>query len=160
MAGLLWLKAQGLEVKNVEPFDYNRFVKEGGQYLIDVYGEEVGNAQIKHTDIEQERLVAKSFVNEIETVRDIPSVEDLRNLLLGGYLIICNINSNALNDQLGYVGHFVVIKGFDNDHLFLHDPGFPAFENRKVKIDLFEMSWAYPDENAKNVMAFRDMEML
>ena len=154
-AGLLWLKTQGMEVKNIEVFDYETFVREGGKYLIDECGEEVGKAQIERSDIEQERRLAKEFIGKIEVLEKIPSIRDIKMLLEEGFVVICNINAYALDNDRGYAAHFVVVKGFDDENLFLHDPGLPPLENRKVDFDTFERGWSYPDEKSKNVMAFR-----
>lgn len=155
MSGMLWLREQGMEVKHMEVFDYEKFAEEGGQYLIDQYGEEVGKAQIEHSDIKQEKRFAREFVKKIETVRTIPAIDDIKTLLEEEYLLICNVNSRALINEEGYAGHFVVVKGFDDTHLLIHDPGLPPHKNNRVGLDIFEKAWAYPNERAKNIMAFR-----
>ena len=38
MAGLLWLDANGFEVKDIEAFDYDQFIKKGGDYHGNVFG--------------------------------------------------------------------------------------------------------------------------
>lgn len=35
MAGLLWLFEKGIEIIDIEPFDYEKFIAQGQQYLID-----------------------------------------------------------------------------------------------------------------------------
>jgi hypothetical protein len=158
LAGLLWLKSQGFDVKNIEPFDYLRFINEGGKYLLDFFGEEVGDAQIQHSDVEQERRLAKGVVKNVTVVKAVPGINDIKNLLLDGYVVICNINAPAVNEQPGYSGHFVVVKGFDDEQLILHDPGLPPLENRQVKNKIFESAWAYPDQNSKNIIAVRHLK--
>src|SRR5215211_808857 len=130
MAGLLWLQTQGMEIRNVEIFDYEKFIKYGGSYLIDEFGEEMGKAQIKHSDIEQERRRAAEFIRLVTITKEIPTIELLRGFLKDDYVVICNINSHRLNDTAGYAGHSVVIKGFDENNFLLHDPGLLPLENR------------------------------
>ena len=154
-AGLIWLQEKGLEVKNIELFDYDKFIQKGGQYLVEQYGEEVGNEQTKHSDIKQEIELTKKFVKIIDTEKKIPELDDIKQLLLKNYVIIVNVNAKALNDESGYVGHFVVIKGIDDDGFMLNDPGLPGRENHRVSFELFEKAWAYPNEKAKNIMAFK-----
>lgn len=154
-AGLIWLRERGFEIKNIEPFDYKKFIRFGSRYLLKKYGEEVGKAQIKHSDIEQERILAQKFIKMIDTQKSIPKLDDIKNLLSEGYLIIVNINSEVLDKNTGYSGHFVVVKGFNDKQFFLHDPGSPGIENRKVNFRLFEKAWAYPNEEAKNIIAFK-----
>ena len=156
MAGLLWFQEKGVGVKIITIFDYEKFAQLGGQYLIDEYGEEVGKAQIEHSDIKQERKFAKEFIKKITIEKVIPTIDDLKNLLKQDYLIMCNVNSRKLNNKEGYSGHFVVIKGFDDKHLIINDPGSSrAAKNRLVDFDLFEKAWAYPNEKAKDIMAFK-----
>jgi hypothetical protein len=155
MAGLLWLQNNGFEIKDIEVFDYGRFACEGGKYLVDFFGKEVGEAQIEHSDLDQEIAYAKAFIRKITPIVRIPTIHDICQLLKGEYLLVCNVNSNTLNDKAGYVGHFVVVKGFDDSAITLHDPGLPPRENKRVDFTKFRWSWAYPNENAKNIMALR-----
>ncbi|MFZ2193045.1 MAG: hypothetical protein WAV31_02275 [Candidatus Moraniibacteriota bacterium] len=156
MAGLIWLQEKGVEVKNIEMFDYEKFIQLGGKYLIEEYGEEVGKRQIENSDIEQEKKLSKKFIEIINTERRIPNIDDIKQLLLDDYLIITNINSRILNNRYGYTGHSVVLKGFSGEEFIINDPGgAPGIENRKVDFELFEKAWGYPNEKAKNIMAFK-----
>lgn len=155
MAGVLWLQRKGVEVINIDLFDGKQFVKEKGQYLLSYFGKEVGLEQIKHSNLDQELKYAKEFLKKIKTENRIPTMKDITKLLKLGYLMICNLNWYSLNQKEGYIGHFVIVTGYDNNDLILQDPGLPAHENRKVPYQLFEKAWAYPDEKAKNILAFR-----
>jgi hypothetical protein len=155
MAGLIWLQEKGLEIKAIEVFDYKKFAELGGQYLLDEFGEEVGKAQIEHSDISQELEFAKKFSEVIDIEKRIPTIEDVKKLLQDDYVIVVNVNSRVLRKTDGYSGHFIVVKGFDEDGFILNDPGLPGIENMKAGFELFEKAWAYPNEKAKNIMAFR-----
>jgi len=155
LAGLLWLADNGFDVKNTEIFDYKRFTQEGGKYLIEIAGKEVGEAQITNSDIPQEMEYAKSFLKKIGTAILIPTINDIKEKLRAGYLVICNVNAHALNQKPGYTGHFVVAKGFNEKGLLIHDPGLPALEYRLVEEGIFESAWAYPNPEAKNLMAVK-----
>lgn len=155
MAGMIWFKNNGFDIRNIEVFNYDEFIKKGGQYLIERYGKEVGEAQIKHSDINQEIKYAEEFKNKIHTEEHIPTIEDIKQLLKKGYLVGCNVNAIALNKEIGYAGHFVVVKGYRDGELILHDPGLPTHENRVVDFSTFEKAWAYPNESAKNIIALK-----
>lgn len=155
MAGFLWLKEKGLEVRMIEIFDYGEFAERGKDYLREFYGEDVAKAQIKHSDIQQERKLAKEFIKKVKIENRLPDVQEIKNLLTDNYIISCNVNSRRLNNKDGYAGHFVIIKGFDNKHFFIHDPGLPPLENRKITCAKFHEAWTYPDENVKNISAFK-----
>jgi hypothetical protein len=154
-AALLFLKDKGLSIEIKDLFDHNKFIRKGGDYLIEEFGEELGRAQIQHSDIEQGRSLAKELISKIDIIKEEPMLEDVINLLNDGYLVCCNVNEKRLNGKEGYSGHFVLIKGFNKDGFIVHDPGLPAFKNRKVEFNTFESAWAYPSNKAKNYTALR-----
>lgn len=154
-AGLIWLQEKGVEIKYITTFDCEKFIQEGVDYLFKKCGKEVAEAQIKHSDIEQERKICKEFIRKVDIEKRIPTIDDIKNLLKQDYLIICNVNSRKLKREEGYAGHVILVKGFNDKHFFMHNPGLPPQKNLSVKFDLFEEAWAYPDDNAKNVTALR-----
>lgn len=153
--GMLWFQEHGFDVVNIETFDYPRFVETGVNYLFELYGEEGAKEQLAHCDIPAEIEICKQFYKEVKTELRLPTWNDIKHLLEKGYLLGCLINSAALNNISGYVGHFVVIKGITDSTLILHDPGLPPQENRIVTYQTFERAWANPDENTKNIAAFK-----
>ena len=155
LAGILWMQANGFEVRNKEIFDYEEFIQHGEKYLLEEFGKEVGNAQIKYSDIDQERHLSEIFVRLVQTEKSVPTTRDIKELLQKGFLMIINLNSNILNKKSGYDGHSVVITSIEDSFIFLHDPGLPPKPNRKVALNAFEKAWAYPNEKAKSLIAFR-----
>lgn len=152
---MLRLKDMGFEMINMEDFDYHRFAQEGPSYLKERLGEEVGTAQIVHSDIPCEMKNAELFLQHFDYSPHIPGLDDLRKLLHQDFLVICNVNSCALNGHEGYIGHFVLVYGIDDNAVIIHDPGPPHRKARKVAHDLFVKAWAFPTEKEKNLMAFR-----
>lgn len=155
MAGLLWLKNNEFDVHYIEAFDYERFIKEGGHYLIDEYGEQVGKEQIKHSNIPAEQKIAKEFIAKSPPEKRPATYGDVKKYLAEGYLLILNVNSRTLNRRPGYSGHFVVVTGVEEEKLVFHDPGPPAYENRKMSFADFEKAWAFPTKNEKNLIAIK-----
>jgi hypothetical protein len=155
MQGMLNLKKMGFDIVNMEDFDYKRFSKEGGKYLIEKWGKEMGEAQIKNSDIPQEMKIAKEFVKVFGSEFRIPSLGDIRKLLSQGYLVVCSVNFFALDGKKGYAGHSVLVFDSDEKNIFLHDPGRPPRKNRKVPIIRFIKAWAYPTAMEKNLTAYR-----
>ena len=154
MRGFINLKKMGFEIINMEDFDYKKFSEKGNEYLIEKYGEEAGKIQIKYSDIPQERQTAKEFIKIFGNKFTTPNDSDIKKLLRKGYLVMCNVNSKALNNKKGYMGHFVLIYDFDKKYLYLHDPGLPASKERKVTYHQFNKAWAYPSTKEKNLTAF------
>ncbi len=155
MAGLIWLKRNGFEAVDIEDFDYASFAQDGPTYLEKLYGKEVAAEQVAHSELKQEQKYALEMINEISIEQRLPEFSDITTLLEKEYLVCCNVNGHKLDDIDGYSGHFVVIKGYTAGGLVLHDPGLPAVENREVDNATFLKAWAYPDEKAKNLMAFK-----
>jgi hypothetical protein len=154
-AAILNLKKLGFDVIKIGDFDYERFAKEGEKYLIEKYGKEVAKAQVEHSDIAQEKDLARKLIKEFKPIKRPASFDDINRLILEGYIVICNVNSRILNNKPGYAGHFIVITGIENKKIILHDPGLPPYSNRKVSKILFERAWAYPSENEKNLIALK-----
>jgi hypothetical protein len=152
---LLNLKKMGFDVVTMDTFDIDAFIERGGEFLIEAWGKEVGEAQIKHSDIAQERRLFKKLKKEIVTERYAPTMSDIRMLLKKGYLVKCTVNSSALNKRKGYAGHGVLVYGIDKSHVYLHDPGLPPHPHRKVTRALFKKAWMYPQDGDQALVAMR-----
>lgn len=151
----IWLSRKGYEIIDIDEYDTKLFVEEGGQYLIERYGKEVGEAQIKHSDIKHEQEVQKEYLNLNLQENRIPDFTDIENLLNKGFLIGINVNSKILADKEGYSGHFVIVYEINKDNITFHDPGLPGKEAMTISLEKFEKAWAYPDEKSKNIQAFK-----
>lgn len=154
MAGVMWFAKRGLDVVVIEPFDYLEFAKQGSTYLIKKYGN-MGEEQIKHSDITQARKLAKEYVTKIKLEKRSATLKDLSNLFDNGYVICCNLNSRILNREQGYVGHFVVIKGVGRSKVLVNDPGLPPRKDRLVDLDSFDAAWGFPDGSSQSIIAFK-----
>lgn len=150
-AGLVWLAEHGFDVVNIDSFDSKRFSEEGKSYLFEALGDQVAQANIDLSDINQEIFLAKEFVSRVHTINREASIDDILEYLNKGYLVVCVVNSRALNNKEGYSGHFVLIKGYDEKGLIVHDPGHPHNPDRLVEYDLFNRAWS---STPKSMMAF------
>jgi len=154
MRGAIAIRNLGLRVINIEPFDYQSFSSTPKEYLYAFAGRDVAEIQIQHSDIESEKQNAEEFMQKIELERRQPKYKDIIDLLSKKYLLICNINAKTLNRKRGYIGHFVLVFRATKYNVWLHDPGLPPRKKRRVTRRVFEESWAYPNEDAKNILAF------
>ncbi len=155
MAGWIYLEKKGVEVIVIDPFDYKRFIKEGLGYIKNEYGDEVAKEQDAHASMQQGIFQSKTLLTQTKVDCKIPTGEDIKNFLNAGYLVICNVNAKPLHNEVGYEGHSVVITGVDDKNFILNDPGLPSEERKIVSFEIFEKAWAYPNEKAKNITAFR-----
>ncbi len=145
MAGLMWFKEHGYEVIHIATFDYREFAERGAEYLVESLGEEVANWELKFMDLLLEQDRAVKFLDSGIWLKREVTIEDIYTFLNQGYLIKCLMNLNALNGKPGYLGHAVVVKGYDENGLILHDPGLPARPNRHVTVEAFKAAWGDPN---------------
>jgi hypothetical protein len=155
IASMIWLSQNGFEVQDIELFDYEEFAEKGKEYLLEKFGNEISEAQDTFSDLEQEQKFSKELSNFVTVQMRTPTTKEIVTFLNEGYLLICNINSAKLKDEAGYYPHSIVVTGYENEKLFLHNPGLPSQENQLVSTEKFEKAWAYPDESAKNILAIR-----
>lgn len=152
---LLAMHDLGLAVVTQEDFDYRAFAERGEGYLEEHLGAAVARAQAAHSDLEYEREAARRYAEVGAGELRAPDLDDVARLLGGGHLVVCNVNRAVLKGRPGYSGHFVLVYGLDEESVWLHDPGPPTAPEQRVPRPLFLAAWAYPDERAKNLMAFR-----
>lgn len=153
MTGLLWLQEQGYTVKNIEEFDYEDFAARGKVYLAEAYGADIAEQQAAHAVLADEQKTAREFTKRIHHENRLPTFEEAQQLIDQNFVLIANVNSRALNNRAGFVGHYAVIIGYDDADLILHDPGLPPMERRRVSREQFLLGWDSPDEHRRNIMA-------
>ncbi len=149
------LQQMGFSLVEISPFDWHKFIEEDYDYLVEFMGKEVADKQREMSDLAKEVLDAQEYIELIEFEKRIPEIDDIRSLLEKGYLVGCNVNSKALNQQDGYTGHSILIFNLDEENIYLHDPGLPSQKNRRVPISIFRKAWAYPYERNKNLTGFK-----
>lgn len=150
---LMKLGQMGFQTEMIENFDAQAFVKEGAAYLMREYGEETAAWQIKNSDIPYEQKTYKTYLSTMGYAKRAPKFNDIANYLANGYLVICLVNSRKLNGKSGYSGHAVVVYSIDEGYVHFHDPGQPPHIARKATLQEFEAAWAYPNNEAKGLIA-------
>jgi hypothetical protein len=150
---------KGYSVVFVDAFDLREFQQDPNKALLAFYGKDVGEDQIKHSNIPEVVRDAKALLaaKSIDAQFRIPSLDDVILLLTQGYLVICNVNARILELDEGYSGHFVLLYGLDEakQTFLVHNPGLPPRPAAKVPFELFGKAWAASGENYKNILAFR-----
>lgn len=155
MAGLCWFAGNDYEVVYIEDFDYLRFKNEGEAYLVERYGKEIAREQAEHSKIDEELKWAEKFVKKVHIQSRVPELEEIIKLLDDGYLVIASVNYRSLHNRDGYVGHSVLVKGYKDGTLILHDPGGPGIADFEVSIEQFKSGWSYPDKSSNNITAIK-----
>lgn len=154
-AGMVWFHENGYDVSHTSLFDYQRFIEEGEGYLLYLDGNEVGQWMIDHTNMPAEIARTRKLVDAGLITHREPTQAGIKLALDKGYLVRANLNAHRLDGRDGYVGHAVVVIGYDENGFILHDPGLPGTPNRHVTYDVFESAWADPNAEAKELDAIR-----
>lgn len=154
MAAHTVLAERGVDVINIEPFDYQRFYDEGIDYLKNNFGEETAKYYLEKSNLLSVKDDIPKFLATAHHETKRAAIEDIVNFLKKGYLVGAEINSRILNKKEGFSLHYVLITGCEGDSLIIHDPGPPPLENRKVPKSEFLKAFAFEGANGE-VTAFR-----
>lgn len=152
---LINMQKMGFDLINMESFDYLAFSKNGKNYIENKFGQEMAIAQEQNSNLQKEMIDASEFVKVFGNNFILPEIEDIKNYIDQGYVIGCNVNIEKLNKNSGYAGHFILVFGYDDNNLYLHDPGHPPYPDRKVSFNEFTHAWAYPNHDNQNLVAFK-----
>ncbi|BAZ09813.1 hypothetical protein NIES4071_16260 [Calothrix sp. NIES-4071] len=153
--GILYLLEQGFEVIYIKDFDYVYFVEFGDKYILERFGNVLGNILIKCSNISDEIDNASKLIQRLPLSCRPARIEDIRQLLACGYLIICLVNWCKLNAHIGYEGHYVLVYDISETHIYLHDPGLPTYISQALTITEFEQAWAAPTQRDRNLIAIK-----
>lgn len=153
-AGMIWLLMNGYEIKLIEDFEYDRFALQGIDYLTERYGAEVVHELAANSDINKERKIASIFPVQYQT-HAVPAPADIYALLQDGWVVIVNVNANALYDKFGYVGHFVIVCDVTAESVIIHDSGLPPKPYQPIAINKFMSAWGYPSPRDANILAIK-----
>lgn len=151
-AGLIWFKNNGYDVKHIEMFDFDAFIERPKEYMIELHGQEAGKWGYEHTNVPAEIERMKQLRAADLTEHREPTLEDVKHFLDEGHLVRLTINCQKLDSQEGYVGHAVVVTGYNDAYVTIHDPGLPAVPNRQVAFAELLAAWG---DQAKELDAIR-----
>ena len=151
----IWLAEHNYDLHIIECFNARRFIVEGGDYLKDEFGDEAAAWQIKMSDIPQEQQLYRKLLENVPIENREPHIDDIEMYLNKGYLVCVAVNSKKLARQPGYVGHSIVVIGYDENTVTINNPGPTARENQIVSKGNFEAAWASPNVKAKEMFAVR-----
>ncbi|MFO0920240.1 MAG: hypothetical protein U0451_01050 [Candidatus Saccharimonadales bacterium] len=134
----IWFVNHGYTVKHYSTFDFKAFMEQGINYIRQEYGNEVADWQEQNSDVEFARSQTKEYLDKVEIITKKLTIDDIRKEHGPHSLVKPMVNSRVLNNKEGYAGHSVVVLDVDDQNIWFHDPGLPAFENRKVSHRLFQ----------------------
>lgn len=152
---LSFLANRGFSVKFISTFDLNRFVSEKEEYMYEYFGEEAAKDQIVHSNMENAYQDASEFVrsSNVNIETRVPEINDIKKLIENGYYLIPYVNQKIFQADKGYVAHTVVIYGYSERGVLVHNPGPPATEGGEIAWELFEKAWSSPAIESRIVFA-------
>lgn len=158
MAAHIELSKRGIEIINIEPFDYERFCNEGLQYLKDNFDADTVQYYLEKSNLMDVVDDIPVFLKSVKHETRKATIEDIDYFLQSGYLIGAEINSRVLNKKPGFSLHFVLVRSGSNRNYIINDPGggsSPALENRIVSKEEFIEALGKEGSNGE-VSAFRN----
>jgi len=157
-AMLSYLSHHGFHVKYITTFDVERLYKEKEKYLYEYLGAEAAQDQIVNSNMSAVYEDAKTFAGELsDVVRDVrvPTCDDIKQLLSDGYYLIPYVNQKILQSNDGYAAHMIVLYGYSDRGVRIHNPGPPPTRASEIAWDLFVRAWSSPSEAARILMAVK-----
>lgn len=122
----------GLKVEYYSKTDLKPFL-EGEAFIRKHFGKDAEKI-LKYTDLP---VVLKSITKVLDYnvfKKEKLTIEDIEAHLKQGHIPMATIDHNKISGKKGlYQGHFVVITGFDEDHIFYHESG-PENAERNKKV--------------------------
>ena len=143
----------GLQVKNIEPLDYEKLYTQGVAYLKETFGPEVADYYINKSNIASVLEYIPEFLKYVEHETRCASMQEICTYVKAGKLVGTEVNSSILNSEPGFDLHFVLLYDADEEHVLLHDPGLPPLKERRVSFNDFERCFNY-DGAGREIVVF------
>lgn len=159
---LLAMNQLGVEAHFTTGFDCRRFISEGFDCIEDEYGKEVADYERAHPhDYKKIQRQMQEALDKHLIVERPGTKDDIVEHINNEWYVMLLVNSKVLNNKQGCTGHRILAYGYDDSGVIVHDPGSThAQAGRRISWDLLEKAWAYPNENAKEMLAVRSSDNL
>jgi len=154
MAAEIELAKRGIDVINIEPFDYARYYQEGIDYLRGNFDEDTVNYYLNKSNLLNVNEDIPTFLKLVKHESRKGTIKDIDGFLDNGYLVGVEINSRILNKKSGLSLHYVLIVEKEKDSYIVNDPGLPPFECRMVSKNEFIEALGKEGSNGE-ITAFR-----
>lgn len=120
---MLNLAKLGLQVHWIEDFDHERFVANPQAYLREILEDEAYEYQITNTDLQLEAERMRQYIEGgLPLERRKATNEDIKRCLDDGWLVHLEVNANTIAGEPGYEGHSILVIGYDEDGVTIHNP--------------------------------------
>jgi hypothetical protein len=113
----------GFKVYWIEDFDHDEFARNPKDYLKNILDSNSYEWQVQHSNLELEASRIKQYQAgglPLETRQ--ATNDDIRNFIDDGWLVHLEVNARVLSDRDGYEGHSILVIGYDDTGLTIHNP--------------------------------------
>jgi 23S rRNA pseudouridine1911/1915/1917 synthase len=148
------MQAMGLDIRMIEPFDYQRYLNEGEEYLRTIYSPEEIYWYRKNTNILNIKDDIPEFLKHIKYECRRASLKDIDAMLSGDRLVFVTVNSKILNGSTGFVSHAILVLGKEGNDYVVHNPGPPPVAYQKISSELLWDAMG-GDNNTAEVTGFK-----
>jgi len=141
--GLIKLKKQGFDVREIIDWDAERFIEKGVDYLYEKYGKKITEeSYIPNYDFDVAIKYEKELV-ELGIIENKKlSFREVEDYFREGYLLLIIVNSNTLYGGEKYAGHVVIITGINDKHVWINECSQRCPEkNKRIDKELFIKAW-------------------
>jgi hypothetical protein len=152
---VLKLKAMGLDIVDVSPFDLAEFYKKGEGYLRSTNRDEIADWILQKSNLLEVKEYIPEFLNKIDFQNRTATLNELKHFVNDGWLVGIDLNSRTLNQKEGYSSHMVILFDYKEGFFTLHDPGLPPYASRKVEEKLMLKAWEYAGKENKSLIAIQ-----
>ncbi len=145
--GSTYLAKRGLNVTDVTLIDVKQLVINPKAYLTTLYGPEKVDYYLNKSNLLSVMQYMPEYLKYVKLETRASSTEEVIKHLNEGSIVTLELNPRILNNKPGYSLHYVLVYEFDGKNIYMHDPGLPPQESRKVPVEKFKESFEYAGAN-------------
>ena len=142
---ILEMTRRGYQTKWTEDFAWHEFIDNPEAYLRKLISDpEALEYQLSKTDLPLEASRMQQYLDSGYTFEQRRgSKDEIKQFLNGGWLVRLEVNACPLRPEEGYVGHSILVIGYDKTGFILHNPDGPEhnMQNQHVSWDLLDQAW-------------------
>jgi len=100
--------------------------------------------QIKNSDLPKETERIKQYLDKgLPLEHRVGTRQDIKNFLDDGWLVMLEVNENVIAGIEGYLGHVVLVVGYDDNNVAIHNPDGNNGNkpNQVISWALLEQAW-------------------
>lgn len=141
---LLSLNELGFQTQWIEEFDHRKFAHNPEGYLATILDKEALDWQIKNSNLSLEAGRIKQYLAKgLPLEHRKGTRQDIKDFLDNDWLVMLEVNENVIAGIPGYLGHVVLVVGYDENNVTIHNPDGNNGNrpNQVITWELLEEAW-------------------